>query len=75
MSNPLEKLAPALSLLGSELQVLPASGGAIVFKPGTNFDTNKVRNPYRAKEFSVRRTQESGSNEIRQSNPNNRFPW
>ena len=45
---------------------MPASAGAAVFKPGTNLQISRVRAPYLLKVVSVRRTQESGSIEMRQ---------
>jgi hypothetical protein len=46
----------------------PASGAATAFNPGTNFDTNSDRKPNLTKRFSVLRTHESGSMEMRHMN-------
>src|SRR5882672_463077 len=46
---------------------MPASGGATVPNPGTNFASTSDRAPCLANTPSVRRTQESGSSEILQS--------
>ena len=43
----------------------PASGGAAVLKPGTNFANSSEPAPKRVNTFSVWRTQESGSSAIR----------
>src|ERR1700676_2646212 len=47
---------------------MPASGGATVLRPGKNLATSRERAPCLEKTPSVRRTQESGSREILQSN-------
>ena len=45
---------------------MPASGGATTARPGTQGAATRARPPWRVKRSSVRRTQESGSMEIRQ---------
>src|SRR5512143_1172406 len=54
--------------------MVPASGVDTALSPGTNFVTRSALAPYRAKIFSVRRTQESGSREMRQSKDNTLLP-
>ena len=46
------------------LRLAPASGGATVEKPGTNFAKSSDFIPHRSKRASVSRTQESGESEI-----------
>jgi hypothetical protein len=52
----------------------PASGGAAVFSPGTNFASTRERAPLPLNARSMRRTHESGSSEIRHSQPSTRMP-
>jgi len=52
----------------------PASAGASVLNPGMNLAKTRDRTPCRVKKFSVRRTQESGSTEIRHKRFNARLP-
>ena len=52
----------------------PASAGASVLNPGMNLAKTRDRTPWRVKKFSVRRTQESGSSEIRHKRFNTRLP-
>ena len=49
------------------MRVMPASGVDTALRPGKNLVTRRERAPYREKLSSVRRTQESGSREMRQS--------
>ena len=56
------------------IRVMPASGGAIVLKPGMNLATTSERGPCLEKIVSVRLTHESGSSEMRQSHPSTRAP-
>ena len=49
------------------MRMMPASGGAMAFSPGTNFATTSAQPPYFSKLIWVRRRQESGSSEILQS--------
>ena len=51
------------------------SAGAAVFKPGTNLHTSNVRNPSRVNVVSVRRTHESGSSAILQSQLSTTAPF
>ena len=53
---------------------IPASGGATVLMPGRNLAMAIPRRPYRVNTFCVRRTQESGSREMRQRKPRTRLP-
>ncbi|MEZ4289475.1 MAG: hypothetical protein R3E53_02635 [Myxococcota bacterium] len=46
-----------------DIPLAPASGGAIVCKPGTNFAKSSVFGPRRSKLARVLRTQESGSSD------------
>src|SRR5260370_219992 len=52
----------------------PASGGAMVLRPGRNFATSRAQRPRLMNRFSVRRTHESGSSERRQITSRTRLP-
>src|SRR5215470_17715701 len=58
----------------SGIRTMPASGGAIVLNPGMNLATIKERGPCLEKMFWVSRTHESGSSEMRQSQPRTLAP-
>ena len=53
---------------------MPASGGAAVLNPGTNLATSRERAPQASNARVVRRTHESGSSEMRHSQPRTRAP-
>ena len=50
---------------GQPRRVAPASGGAMVERPGMNFESTSVSFPQRSKRNSVWRTQESGESDTR----------
>ncbi len=50
---------------GQPSRIAPASGGAMVERPGMNFEKTSVSFPQRSKRNSVWRTQESGERETR----------
>ena len=52
---------------GSSIPAVADSAGAAVFKPGTNLQISRVRKPNFVNVDSARRTQESGSSAILQS--------
>ena len=58
----------------SGIRTMPARGGAIVLKPGMNLATIKERGPCLEKIVPVRLTHESGSSEMRQSQPSTFAP-
>src|SRR6266849_1029691 len=61
--------APSASSARKRFQLMPdrpASGAATTASPGTQGAATRARPPYRVKRSSVRRTQESGSMEMRQ---------
>src|SRR5256886_2871491 len=55
--------------------IAPASGGAIVARPGMNLPRTRVIPPQRSKWFSVWRTHESGDSEMRQRVVMTRRPY
>ena len=56
------------------MPMMPASGGAAVLNPGTNLAISNDWAPWTLKVCWVRRTQESGSREMRHSQPSTRPP-
>src|SRR5262249_5076043 len=69
MNDPAHKNAPIESYRTNRrrpMRVVPASGDAMAFNPGTNFATSSMREPLRPNLSCVRRTQESGSSETLQ---------
>jgi hypothetical protein len=57
------------------MPIIPASGGAAVLSPGTNFASTTVNAPRRTNVLSVLRTQLSGSSETRHRKPRTFPPW
>ncbi len=57
------------------MRIIPDRGAAMAFNPGMNFATSRTRRPFCPKLTCVRRTQESGSSEIRQRNCRTRTPF
>ena len=57
------------------MRIAPASGGAIVARPGMNLPRTRVIPPQRSKWFSVWRTHESGDSEMRQRVVMTRRPY
>ena len=56
------------------MRMAPASGGAMMARPGTNLAITRELIPQRSKRDCVWLTQESGSSEIRQSVFSTRIP-
>lgn len=54
---------------------MPARGGITVLRPGTNLARSTPRIPWRPNRSPVRRTQESGSSEMRQSRRSKLWPF
>ena len=55
--------------------MIPASGAAMAFSPGTNFDMSRTFAPFFPKLTCVRRTHESGSSEMRHRTCRTRTPF
>src|SRR5262249_24381260 len=71
------RAAPAVSKrrnLALEVLSMPAMGGAMVLRPGTNLTTSSDLRPCRSKVFSVLCTQESGLSETEHSSRSTLLP-
>jgi hypothetical protein len=72
------QIAPPIALSprnrGQAMRMAPASGGAMMAKPGTNLAIIRELTPQRSKRDWVWLTQESGSREMRHSVFSTRIP-